>query len=176
MLTKEQIQENRITYLELIAKLGFDMAPFVAYLDAYDFFTAPYTAVQYRAYAGGLCQTALEFYRALAYVNKEFYNDFYKEEDLIKVALFRDLYRAELFEYNAAKNCYQTANERRSFGDIYTSSYIIGQEFTTFTQEQAMAILHGQANSTAKDLGKIRIDFPLVSLMAITELLVFLRP
>ena len=176
MLTKEQIQENRIKYLELIAKLGFDMGPFVAYLDAYDYFTAPYTIMQYRAYAGGLCQTALDFYGALSYVNKEFYNSFYSEEDIIKVALFRDLYRAELFEYNAAKNCYQNATNRRTFGDIYTSSYIIGQEFTTFTQEQAMAILHGQANSMAKDLGKIRTDFPLVSLMTITELLVFLRP
>lgn len=175
MLTKEQIQENRIKYLELVAKLGFDMTAFNAYLDAYDFFTAPYTVSQYRAYSGGLCQTALAFYGALSYVNKEFYNNYYTEEDIIKVTLFRDLYRAELFEFNPAKNCYQNAQERRTFGDIYTSSYIIAQEFTTFTQEQAMAILHGQANSMSKDLGKLRIDFPLVSLMAITELLVFLQ-
>ncbi len=176
MLTKEQINENRVTYLETVAKLGFDMSKFAAYLDAYGFFTAPYSVMSYRAYAGGLCQTSLELYRALSYVNKTFYNNFYTEEDLIKVTLFRDLYRAELFEYNAAKNCYQTAAERRSFGDIYTSSYIIAQEFTTFTQEQAMAILYGQSNCTAKDLGKIRADFPLVSLLAVTELLVFLKP
>ena len=175
MLTNKEINENKIKYLELMSQLHFDMTNISAYLDAVGYFEAPYTTQYLRAYPGGLCQTALEFYNALKATTETYLPGVYTEEDLLKVALFRNMYRAEMYEYNPNKNCYQTKKDRPTYGDLGFSSYMTARHFVDFTDEQVLAICHGSASNTSIDIHEIRLDYPLVTLVTITELLINLK-
>ena len=57
----------------------------------------------FKTYAGGLCQYSLDLYYELAQLVNAYFPGKYTEEDVIKVALFKDIYKAELFEPYAKK-------------------------------------------------------------------------
>lgn len=171
MLTNEQIQNNKIAYLELLSKLNFDMTEISAYLDMIDYFNAPYSACYFRAYAGGLCQTALDMYNALKAQADRYFPGHYTEQDIILVALFKNMYRAEMYE--TVNGIYRTKKERPTYGDVGFSSFATARHFyPQFTDEQMIAICHGSVSDNAPDIQDIRRSYPLTTLTTMAELLV----
>lgn len=171
MLTTEQIQANKISYLELLAKLNFDMTEISTYLDAIGYFEAPNTTQYFRAYPGGLCQTALDLYNALKAQANRYFPNRYTEADIITVALFKNMYRAEMYEpYN---DTYRTRKDRPTYGDLGFSSYMTVRHFyNSMTDEQILAICHGSISDNSIDIYDIRRSYPLVTLTMMAETLV----
>jgi hypothetical protein len=87
MLDENQIYQNKLRFMELLAKLSIDLTDLYSYLDSIDYFNKPATTQYYRAYRGGLCQYALDMYYELAQLVNAYFPGRYKEEDVIKVAL-----------------------------------------------------------------------------------------
>lgn len=171
MLTTTQIQENKIKYIELLMKLNFDLTDLMTYLEAVNYFEAPNTTQYFRAYTGGLCQTALDLYNALKAQADRYWPDRYTEQDIIVVALFKNIYRAEMYEPYGDK--YRTRKDRTMYGDLGFSSYMTIRHFyTALTDEQVLAICHGSVSDSSIDIYEIRRNYPLVTLTMIAETLV----
>jgi len=183
VLTEEQIYNNKMEYLNLLAKLNIDLTNLVGYLDAVDYFTKPASSQFFRPYAGGLCQYALDVYYELAQLANAYFPGKYTEEDIIKVALFKDIYRAELYE-GYQKNvkdeatgnwlsmpAYRYKEERPTFGDLGFSSYMVAKHFLDFTDEQIEAITQSNTkDSYAGDIHDIMRSYPLVTLTKMADL------
>lgn len=176
-LTDEQIYQNKMQYLELLSKLNIDLTELSKYLDVVDYFNKPASTQYFRAYPGGLCQYALDLYYELSQLVNAYCPGKYTEEDVIKVALFKDIYRAELYElYNKnVKNeetgkwevvpSYRYKEERPTFGDLGFSSYMVAKHFITFTDEQIEAITQAETGNTyAGDIYDIMNSYKLVPL------------
>lgn len=176
MLSMEQIQANKMKYIELITKLGIDPAPLLKYLEVVDYFNMPYAVQGLYSYAGGLCEYALNLYYEMSQLTPA-YTTIYTEEDVIKVALFKDIYRAELYEAGTKRALDETTGiwqtisifkykeERPTFGDLYFSSYMVAKYFITFTDAQIEAIVQAcSKESYAGDIHDIRKSYPLVTL------------
>lgn len=171
MLTDEQIQNNKIKYLELMSKLNFDMTDISAYLDLVDYFNAPYSSQYFRCYKGGLCHYALDMYNALKAQANRYFPGRYTEQDIVVVALFKNMYRAEMYE--AINGNYRTKKDRPTYGDVGFSSFATARHFyPQFTDEQMIAVCHGAPNDSTPDIQDIRRSYPLATLTAIAELLV----
>lgn len=182
-LTPEKIQANTAKYLELCAKLGIDLTALAKYLDEIKFFEAPANNQQFKAYAGGLCEYALDTYYELAQLVCAYYPGRYTEQDVIKVALFKDLYRAVMYE-GYMKNtkddttgawvsvpAFRTKEERPSFGELGFSSYMIAKRFIDFTDEQIEAIVHSKSTDLyTKDIHNVMREYPLVTLTKMADL------
>ena len=94
---------------------------------------------------------------------------------IIKVALFKDVYRALLYEeteknqfingsWQSVKG-YKYKEDRPTFGDLGFSSYMVAKHFFEFTDEQIEAITQADAKeSYAGDIHDIMRSYPLVSL------------
>lgn len=185
MLTPEQIAQNKIEYLTLVASLGIDITNLAYYLDQVGYFEAPASTQTYKAYAGGLCEHALNVCNELrqlvpAYTNK------YTIEDVIKIALFKDIYKAELyesFERNVKDEetgkwtsvvSYRNKATRPAFGDLGFSSYMIAKRFIDLTDEQIEAICYqslGIENGfKSKDIYEVLRQYPLVSLTHMADI------
>ena len=173
MLTNEQIQANKIKYLELLSKLHFDMTQFSVYLDAVGYFTAPNTTQYHRAYEGGLCQTALDTYDILLSQANHYFPGMYTEEYIIAVALFRNIYRAEMYEYVPSRGVYQTRKERPTYGNLGLSSLMTVEHFyKDLTDEQKICIMHGSSSCNEPDLYDMRRSYKLLPLVTITDIIV----
>lgn len=183
MLTNDQIQENKDKFLELLSKLNIDLTQLYAYLEGKGYFNAPLTATSTQNYAGGLCENALIFYRELKVLCEAYYPGRYSEEDIIKVALFKNFYRVEMYEVTVKnkKNletnaweevvCYQTRENRPTFGDLSFSSYMLAQQFIDFTNEQIEAICYGNClGQNPPDIHDILRSYPLVTLTRMADL------
>lgn len=177
MITNEKIYENKMKYLDLLGKLGIDLTDICKYLDAVDFFNKPMSSNSYYAYRGGLCEYSLKVCFALGDLSNAYFPGKYSKEDLIKVALFKDVYRAELYEAyaknvkNEATNAWETEEafrvvdpaKRPTFGDIGFSSYMIMKNFVSFTDEQALAICNSR-NVNGPDSHEVMRSYQLVAL------------
>jgi len=184
MLTPEQRYENKIKYLELLSKLNVDLTQFSKYLDSIDYFEKPLTSQNFRAYAGGLCEYALDLYESLKFLCNSYCPiSGYTEEDLIKVALLKDLYRACLYEVGTknVKNeetnqwesvvCYKVTDNRPMYGDIGFSSYMIARYFFVLSDEQVEAIVNAEfKGGTMNDIQDIRKRFKLVTLTGMADI------
>ena len=184
MLTDEQIYQNKMKYLELLSKLGVDITELVRYLDSIDYFNKPASTQYFRAYPGGLCQYALDLYYELGQLVGAYDSaKRYTVEDVIKVALLKDLYRAELYEsYDKnVKNpdtgkwesvqAYRYKENRPTFGSIEFNSYMIAKYFVEFTDDQIEAITQSGANDQyGGDIYEIMRSFPLVTLTKMADL------
>ena len=186
ILTDEKKFENKQKWLELASRLGIDLTALNKYLDAVDYFNAPATTKFYKSYAGGLCEQALALYNELAQLCNAYYPGKYTEEDVIKVALFKDLYKAEFYEAYSRniKNDetgkwesrleYRVKEIRPTFGELGFSSYMIAKYFTTFTDEQIEAIMYsslGMENGyKTPDIYEVIKSYPLVLLTHMAEL------
>ena len=182
MLTTDQINENRVKYMELLCKLNIDLSQFDRYLNSAraDYFNKPYSTYSEGAYAGALCEHSLKLYDELTKLVAQYKADAYTEEDIIKVALFSELYKCELYEpysknqKNEATGqwetvkAYRNKEDRPTFGDIGLSSYMVAKHFFDLTDEQAMAIIYA-TNETPMDSYLIKKDFPLVNLVQIAQ-------
>lgn len=190
MLTQEQIIANKVRYIELLTKLDIDLTKLTKYLelDRVSYFTKPYTAYAENAYAGSLCEHALLVYDALTKLCEFYCPGKYTETDIIKVALFKDLYKAELLEsYN--KNikddktgqwntivAYKTKDDdkRPIFGDASFSSYMIARKFIELESDELVEAIcySGIGNAYTPDIHNIRNDYKLVTLTTMAELAV----
>jgi hypothetical protein len=181
MISAEKIYDNKVKYIELLTKLNLDLTEFYKFLDSVDYFNKPASTTYFRAYQGGLCQYALDLYFELAQLANAYFPGRYKEEDIIKVALFKDLYRAILYEecdknqlvngkWQTVKG-YKYKDERPTFGDLGFSSYMISKHFFDFTDEQIEAITQADAKeSYAGDIHDILRSYPLVTLTKMADL------
>lgn len=183
MLTDSQILQNKEKYLSLLAKLGVDLTQFSKYLEAVDYFNKPASNQNFMAYPGGLCKYALDLYFELGTLCNAYFPGQYTELDVIAVALFKDLYRAEMYE-GFMKNvkdditgdwkqvpAYRTKEERPTFGDLGFSSYMVAQHFFSFTDEQIEAIVHGRGlDGYSIDIQDILRSYPLVALTRMADL------
>lgn len=181
MLTGEKILENKLEYLKLLTVLNVDLTDFSRYLDAVDYFNKPASTQYFRAYQGGLCQYALDLYYELSQLANAYFPGKYTQEDIIKVALFKDLYRAELYEeYNknvqengnwVSVKAYKYRDNRPTFGDLGFSSYMVAKHFFDFTDEQIEAITQADAReSYAGDIHDIMRSYPLVPLTKMADI------
>ena len=186
MLTDTQIFNNKIAYLELLAKLNIDLTALTKYLDSIDYFYKPLTSQNFRAYPGGLCDYALDLYNELSQLAAAYCPNKYTDEDIIKVALFKDLYRASLYEL-AIKNVkndatnqweavpyYKVTDNRPAYGDIGFSSYMIAKSFIQFTDEQIEAIINSEfKGGTMNDIQEVRKNYKLVTLTGMADIVCY---
>ena len=105
------------------------------------------------------------------------------EADVVKVALFKDIYRAELYE-SYMKNvrndqtgtweiqpAFRYKEQRPTFGDINFSSYMIARRYIDFTEEQIEAIVQSATkNEYAGDIHDIMRSYPLVALTKMADI------
>lgn len=181
MLNAEQIQANKMKYLELMSTLGIDMTPVCKYLDEVDYFTKPVSSTNFRSYEGGLCRYALDLYKMLQQLADAFFAGMYSKETLIKVSLFRDIYRAEMYEaYNknvkddttgnwSSAKAYKVSENRRVFGDINFSSYMVAKNFVELSDEEIEAIVMSRASETAPDAREVQRAYKLVTLVMLAD-------
>ena len=181
MISAEKIYDNKYKFMELLSKLNVDLTDFSKFLDSIDYFNKPASTQYFRAYAGGLCQYALDLYYELAQLVNAYFPGKYKEEDVIKVALFKDLYRALLYEecnknqmvngqWTTVKG-YKYKDERPTFGDLGFSSYMVAKHFFEFTDEQIEAITQADSHENyAGDIHDIMRSYPLVTLTKMADL------
>lgn len=183
MLTLEQIDENKQKYLTLLSHLNVDLTELWTYLEAVDFFHAPYSCY-YKSYQGGLCEYSLQLLHELIKLADFYFQGSYKEEDFIKVALLGNIYRAELYE-PYMKNvkdetgewkqvlAYRYREKRATYGDIGFSSFMTARHFLDFTDEQVEAITQSNTkNDYSGDIYDIYRSYPLVVLIKMASLAV----
>lgn len=182
MLTTEQKQENRMKFLELLGKLDIDLTDLSKYLDEIDYFEKPVNAANFRSYPGGLCSYALDLHTMIRKLGNAFFPGQYTDADYVKVALFRDLYRAELYEqYNknvkddstgmwCSVPAYRVKEVRPVFGEIGFSSYMIAKYFVKFSDEQVEAICYGRVNDSGTDMREVQRIYPLVTLIRMADM------
>ena len=178
MLTIEQMQKNEVEYIRLLSKLGVDLTSFNKFLDEIDFFNKPASVSYAGSYPGGLCEHALKFLSNLNALCSYYYPGRYSEEDLLKVALLKDVYRAVMYE-SYQKNvkdditgqwttisAFKTkeGSARPAFGNLGISSYMIAKNFFSFTDEQIEAIIHAAPFETEVDIHDVMRQYPLVAL------------
>ena len=182
-LTPEKLQANTAKYLELLGKLEIDLTPLAKYLNEIKFFEAPANNQFTGAYPGGLCELAVNTYFELAWLCNSYFPGRYTEQDIIKVALFKDLYRAIMYE-GYMKNtkddktgtwisvpAFRTKEERPTFGELGFSSYMIAKRFIDFTDEQVEAIVHSKSTDLyTKDIHNVMREYPLVTLTKMADL------
>lgn len=181
MLSNEQIQANKIKYLELLSTLNFDMTAISKYMDEVDYFTKPVAAANFRSYPGGLCKYALDLYNMLKQLCDAYFPGMYTEEDIVKVSLFRDFYRAEMYEaYSKSVKddatgqwtsalAYKISEKRRVFGDIGFSSYMVAKDFVDFTNEQIEAIVMSRISECTPDYRDVHRAYRLVTLTKMAD-------
>ena len=183
MLTIEQKNSNEIRFIELLTKLNIDLTEFNKFLDQIDYFNAPASTQYIGAYSGGLCEHALRVAHELGVLCNAYYPGRYTEEDVIKVALLKDIYKATMYE-TYMKNvkdeatgqwitipAYKTreANMRSVFGDFALSSYFQIKNFIALTDEQSLAIIHSTGNFPP-DIHDVMRTYPLVTLTRMAEI------
>lgn len=176
MLTENQILENKTKWLELCKKLNFDMTELAKFLEAVDYWHAPYSSQNSYSHPGGLCEYSLKLVNELGTLVNAYFPDRYKAEDILRVGLFKDIYRAELYEpyMKNVKNdkgewvqepAFRYRDERNVYGDLNFGSYMTAKNYVDFTDEQIEAIIiAGTKNDFMGDYQKIAKQYPLVIL------------
>lgn len=184
MLTQEQKNANELKYFELLSKLNIDLTEISKLLDRVDYFNKPATTQYTGAYEGGLCEYALKFAHELGVLCNAYCLGRYSEEDVIKVALFKDIYKATMYE-KATKNVkddttgtwssvayYRTKDgaDRQVFGDLGFSSYMQIRDLVPLTTEQVEAIVYSRISDFGPDVYEVFKAYPLVILTRMAEM------
>lgn len=183
MLDENKIYQNKLAFVNLLACLDIDITELYTYLESIDYFNKPASTQYFKAYTGGLCEYTLDLYYELAQLVNAYCPGKYSKADVVKVALFKDLYRAELYEsyLKNVKNdltgqwemqpAFRYKELRPTFGDIGFSSYMIAKRFISFTDEQIEAITQSAAKSDyAGDIHTIMRAYPLVALTKMADI------
>jgi hypothetical protein len=184
MLTSEQKNNNEIKFMEMLAKLGIDLTEISKLLDQLDYFNKPLSAQYNGAYPGGLCEYALRFAYELGTLCNAYFPGKYTEEDVIKVALFKDIYKASMYEAYM-KNvkddesgqwttvpAFKTrdGNSRPVYGELGFSSYMLVRDLVSFNTEQTEAIVYSRISDFAPDIHDVFRSYPLVTLTRMAEM------
>ncbi len=184
MLTLEQKNNNEIKFMELLAKLNIDLTNITKLLDSIDYFNKPASTQYSGAYPGGLCEYALHFAHELGVLCNAYFPGKYSEEDVIKVALFKDIYKATMYEYymRSVKDdetgqwtsvpSYRTKEgaNRQVFGDLGFSSYMQIKDFVPLNTEQIEAIVYSRISDFSPDIYDVFKSYPLVALTRMAEM------
>lgn len=184
MLTLEQKNSNEIRFIELLTKLNIDLTEITKLLDKVDYFNKPASAQYNGAYPGGLCEYALRFAHELGILCNAYFPGRYSEEDVIKVALFKDIYRATMYEqyYRSVKNddtgewvnvlAFKTKEgaNRPVFGDLGFSSYMQIKNIVPLTDEQVEAIVYSRMSDFGPDIYDVFKSYPLVALTRMADM------
>lgn len=184
MLTLEQKNANEVRFMELLTRLNIDLTEITKFLDKVDYFNKPASAQYSGAYPGGLCEHALNLAHELGVLCNAYCPGKYTEEDVIKVALFKDLYKATMYEAYM-KNvkddetgqwmtvpAYKTreGTNRPVYGDIGFSSYMQIKQLVPLTDEQMLAIVHARPTDFAPDIHDVMRNYTLVALTRMAEM------
>ena len=184
MLTIEQKNNNEIKFMEMLAMLNIDLTEISKLLDQIDYFNKPATTQYIGAYPGGLCEYALRFAHELGVLCNAYFPGRYSEQDVIKVALFKDIYKASMYEAYM-KNvkddetgqwstvpAYKTREgiNRPVYGDLGFSSYMQIRELVPLTTEQVEAIVYSRISDFAPDIHDVFRSYPLVTLARMAEM------
>ena len=184
MLTQEQKNNNEIRFVELLSKLNIDLTELNKFLDQIDYFNKPASTQYAGAYPGGLCEHALRVAHELGVLCNAYFPGRYSEEDVIKVAFFKDIYKATMYEayMKNVKNdetgqwvsvpAYKTKEgvNRPVFGDLGFSSYMQTKNFIPLTTEQTEAIVYSRPFESAPDIHEVFKTYPLVTLTRMAEM------
>ena len=184
MLTTEQKNNNEIRFIELLTKLNIDLTELNKFLDQIDFFNAPASTQYMGAYPGGLCEHALAVAHELGVLCNAYYPGRYSEIDVIIVALFKDIYKATMYEAYMKNTkdeatgqwitmpAYKTreSNARPVFGSAAFSSYMQIKDFVNLTNEQIEAIVHSSPQGFEPDVHEVMRNYPLVTLTRMAEM------
>ena len=184
MISQEQKNNNEIRFMELLARLNIDLTAISKFLDQIDYFNKPASAQYAGAYPGGLCEQALRVAHELGALCNAYFPGRYTEEDIIKVALFKDIYKATMYEAymknvkNDNTGMWETVpayrikdgNTRPVFGDARFSSYMQIKDLVQLTNEQIEAIVYSNPSDYAPDIHDIFRAYPLVTLTRMAEL------
>lgn len=182
MLTDETKVKNKEMYLNLLKRINLDTSEFLSYLESINYFEAPATAQYTGAYAGGLCEYALKLAHELGVLCTAYFPGKYTAEDVLKVALLKDIYRSCMYvPYKKnIKNeetgqwettlAYKTTDDRPVFGDLGFSSFMVLRNYVNFTDEQLEAIIHSTGlNSYSVDIHEILKKYKLVALTRMAD-------
>ena len=184
MLTVEQKNANELKFMELLTKLNIDLTEISKLLDQVDYFNKPATTQYKGAYPGGLCEYALQFAHELGVLCNAYFPGRYSEVDVIKVALFKDIYKAVMYE-TYQKNvkdevtgqwtsvaAYKTKEgiNRPVFGDLGFSSYMQIKDLVPLTTEQIEAIVYSRISDFGPDIHEVFKMYPLVALARMAEM------
>lgn len=184
MLSIEQKNANENKFMELLARLGVDLTGISKFLDEIDYFNKPASAQYAGAYPGGLCEHALNVAHELGVLCNAYCPGKYTEADVIKVALFKDIYKATMYEHymKNVKNdetgqwmqmpAYRTREGavRPVFGDLGFSSYMQIKQLIELTDEQLLAIVHARPTDFAPDVHDVMRNYTLVALVRMAEI------
>jgi hypothetical protein len=185
MLTLEQKNNNELRFMELLTRLNIDLTNINKLLDQVDYFNKPASAQYAGAYPGGLCEHALHLAHELGVLCNAYYPGRYTEEDVIKVAFFRDFYKATMYEaYMKNVKNDETGNweqvpafrtrdgaSRPVYGDVRFSSYMQIKNYIQLTDEQIEAIVQsGLSDYYTPDIHDIFRAYPLVALTRMAEI------
>lgn len=184
MLSIEQKNNNEIKFMELLARLNIDLTGVNKFLDEIDYFNKPASPQYGGAYPGGLCEHALKVAHELGVLCNAYFPGRYTEEDVLKVALLKDIYKATMYEpyMKNIKNeetgqwetlpAYRTreSHSRPVFGDLGFSSYMQIKKFVSLTDEQTEAIVYSRITDFAPDIHDVFRNYPLVTLTRMAEM------
>ena len=184
MLTNELKNNNEIRFMELLAKLNIDLTGISKLLDQVDYFNKPASTQYMCAYPGGLCEYALRTAHELGVLCNAYFPGRYSGEDIIKVALFKDIYKATMYEAYM-KNvkddttgqwvtvpAYKTKEDfnRPVYGDLGFSSYMQIKDIIPLNTEQVEAIVYSRISDFAPDIHAVFRSYPLVALTRMAEM------
>lgn len=184
MISLEQKNNNEIKFIELLSRLGIDLTEINKLLDQVRYFDAPASTQYMGAYPGGLCEHALRVAHELGALCNAYYPGRYTEEDVIKVAFFKDFYKATMYEayMKNVKNeetgqweaipAYKTreGTNRPVYGDLGFSSYMQIKNLIELTDEQTEAIVYSRPSDYAPDIHEVCRVYPLVTLVRMAEM------
>ena len=184
MLSLEQKNNNEIKFMEILTRLNIDLTALSKFLDQIDYFNKPATVQYVGAYPGGLCEHALKVAHELGILCNAYFPGRYTEEDVIKVAFFKDIYKATMYEsyLKNVKNdetgqwetvpAYKTreGNSRPVYGDLGFSSYMQIKNLVPLTDEQVEAIVYSRPSDFAPDIYDVFRVYPLVTLTRMAEM------
>lgn len=184
MISQEQKNNNEIRFMEVLTRLNIDLTELSKFLDQVGYFDAPASTQYMGAYPGGLCEHALRVLHELGVLCNAYFPGRYTEEDVIKVALFKDIYKATMYEayMKNVKNeetgqweavpAYKTreGTNRPVYGDLGFSSYMQIKNFFSLTDEQTEAIVYSRPTDFAPDVHEVCRNFPLVTLTKMAEM------
>jgi hypothetical protein len=170
--------------MELLARLGIDLTELSKLLDSVGYFNSPASAQYSGAYPGGLCEHALKVAHELGVLCNAYFPGRYTEEDVLKVALLKDIYKASMYEcyMKNVKNdesgqwetvpAYRTRDggSRPVFGEIGFSSYMQIKNIVPLTDEQIEAIIYSKITDFAPDIYDVFKVYPLVTLTRMAEM------
>lgn len=169
MLTREQIEKNKQTFLQLISQInidGADIDGLINYLTTSDFFIAPASTIYHCNFEGGLCHHSLNVYNTLVELANRYTPGRYDKNSLLVVGLLHDLSKTNFYEkYIMNKKVYsptgtkhdnqgnfdwfaeeaykvKNASERLIGGEHGVNSMFLISRYIPMTYEESVAVIN----------------------------------